>query len=291
MFDRISFVFGEGISALRRNGFMTFAAVSTVAVSLFLLGALGYSYLRAVEYAQSIPGKFDMRVYLVPGASSAAISDAAAKIRQIPGVATVAWIPRDKAWEKERHDDPEITAGLDNPYPDGFKITIKSLKDGDPVAKQLGEMPIIDPDPGVIYLKEEQHLIDDGLQVMRWLGLVVAGLLFITAGILIYNAIKLTITHRRREIRIMHLVGASHFTVRCPFLIEGTVQGVLGGIVSAWMLFGSQHVFQNFLMTLSSRTQLAAFPWFQATILLGGVGGVYGLLCSWLAITSTSGTQ
>lgn len=291
MLDRLSFVIGEAMVALRRNGFMTFAAVSTVAVSLFLLGALGYSYIRAVEYAKSIPGKFDMRVFLVPGTTPKAISETAAKVRLIPGVATVSWIPRDKAWEKEKRDDPANTMGLDNPYPDGLKVTIKSLKVGDSVAQQLRAMPVVDPDPGVIYLKEEQHLIDDGLQIMRWLGLVIASLLFITAGVLIFNAIKLTITHRRREIRIMQLVGASQFTVQCPFLIEGIMQGLLGGCVAAWMLYGAQNVFQNFLMTLSTKTHLAPFPWFQATMIMGAIGGAYGLLCSWLAISSTSGAQ
>jgi cell division transport system permease protein len=124
---------------------------------------------------------------------------------------------------------------------------------------------------------------------MRWLGLVIAGLLFVTAGVLIFNAIKLTITHRRREIRIMQLVGASYLTVRVPFLIEGLVQGLTGGAFAALMLYGAQHVFQNFLMTLSTKTHLVAFPWGQAILILGGVGAAYGLICSGLAIASTRG--
>ena len=252
---------------------------------------VGYSYLRAVDYARTIPGKFDMRVFLTPGTSATKISEAAAKIRQLPGVASCQLIPRDKAWAKEVREDPENTAGLENPYPDGFKITIRSLTDGDRVADELRAIPEIDPDPGVVYLKDEQHLIDDGLQVMRWLGLVIAGLLFITAGVLIFNAIKLTITHRRREIRIMQLVGASNFTVRVPFLIEGVVQGVLGGAFAALMLYGAQHVFQTFLMTLSTQARLSSFPSGQAVLILGGVGGAYGLICSGLAVASTRGSQ
>ena len=291
MLDRLSFVIGEAMIALRRNGFMTFAAISTVAVSLFLLGGLGYSYLRAVEYAQAIPGKFDMRVYLRPGTSAAKISETASQVRAFPGVASVAWIPKEKAWAKEVKDDPANTVGIENPYPDAFKITIKSLKDSDNVADKLRSLPVIDPDPGVVYLKDEQHLIDEGLQVMRWLGLFIAGLLFVTAGILIFNAIKLTITHRRREIRIMQLVGASRFTVRFPFLIEGTVQGILGGFIAAWMLAGGQQVFQKFLMDLDARVQVAAFPVLIAMAILGGVGGVYGLICSWLAVMAPNRSQ
>ena len=291
MLDRLSFGIGEAMIALRRNGFMTFAAISTVAVSLFLLGGLGYSYLRAVEYAQAIPGKFDMRVYLRPGTSAAKISETASQVRAFPGVASVAWIPKEKAWAKEVKDDPANTVGIENPYPDAFKITIKSLKDSDNVADKLRSLPVIDPDPGVVYLKDEQHLIDEGLQVMRWLGLFIAGLLFVTAGILIFNAIKLTITHRRREIRIMQLVGASRFTVRFPFLIEGTVQGILGGFIAAWMLAGGQQVFQKFLMDLDARVLVSAFPVLIAMAILGGVGGVYGLICSWLAVMAPNRSQ
>jgi len=286
MLDRIAFVIGEAGIALRRNGFMTFAAISTVAVSLFLLGGLGYSYMRAVEYANTIPGKFDMRVYLKPGTDSATISATASQIRGIPGVGSVFWIPKEKAWAKETHDDPQNTAGIENPYPDAFKITIKSLKVADSVADQVRQLPVVDPDPGVVYLKDEQHLIDQGLQVMRWLGIFIASLLFATAGILIFNAIKLTITHRQREIRIMQLVGASRFTIRMPFLIEGTVQGFTGGCIAAFMLFGAQHVFQNFLMTLDSQLHLVVFPTLLAVGVLGAAGGVYGLFCSWLAITA-----
>jgi len=291
MLDRIAFVFGEAMIALRRNGFMTFAAISTVAVSLFLLGGLGYAYMRAVDYAHAIPGKFDMRVYLRQGTDASAISGAAAKIRALPGVASVAWIPKEKAWAKEKKEDPANTIGIDNPYPDAFKITIKRLSDGDPVADQLRQMSVIDPDPGVVYLKDEQHLIDEGLKVMRWLGLFIASLLFFTAGVLIFNAIKLTITHRRREIRIMQLVGASTFTVKVPFLIEGTVQGILGGCISALMLYGAQNVFLKFLMDLDARVQISAFPTLFAMTILGSVGGAYGLLCSWLAVATPNRAQ
>jgi len=53
MFDRLEFLLTEAFVALRRNGLMTFAAVTTVAVSLFLIGGLGYTYLRIQGYADT----------------------------------------------------------------------------------------------------------------------------------------------------------------------------------------------------------------------------------------------
>ncbi|RYG41881.1 ABC transporter permease, partial [bacterium] len=64
MIDRLLFILGEALTALRRNLGMTFAAVSTVALSLFVLGGLGLAYLAVAGYARTLPGRFEMRAYL-----------------------------------------------------------------------------------------------------------------------------------------------------------------------------------------------------------------------------------
>ena len=85
MLDRFEFLVGEAMVALRRNGLMTFAAISTIAVSLFLLGGLGYAYLRIEEFARTLPSKFEMRVFLREGTNYAQITETATAIRQMPG--------------------------------------------------------------------------------------------------------------------------------------------------------------------------------------------------------------
>ena len=60
-------------------------------------------------------------------------------------------------------------------------------------------------------------------------GIVIA--LVLVTIFLIINTIKLTISARRREIGIMRLVGASNFTIKTPFIIEGMILGVLGSII------------------------------------------------------------
>jgi len=86
-------------------------------------------------------------------------------------------------------------------------------------------MPEVAPEGGVVYLKAEQNFLEKTLYFIRWLGLVFGGLLFLTGGILIYNAIHMAVLARRVEIRIMRLVGASQLTIRIPFLIEGLCKG------------------------------------------------------------------
>src|SRR4051812_8935517 len=120
MFNRIEFVISEAITALSRNRLMTLAAVTTVAVSLFLFGGMGYAYFRMARYAQTIPGKFRMLVYLRDEATRTDVKQVAAQVRAIPGVASVSWIPKDKAWEKWKQDHATgFTEGVDNPLPEG----------------------------------------------------------------------------------------------------------------------------------------------------------------------------
>ena len=89
LLDRISFVVGEALQNLRRHGFMTFSAIAVVAISLTIIGGLGYAYQSAVEYARTVPGRFDMYVLVRDGTNSNQIGQTAKAIREIQGVATV----------------------------------------------------------------------------------------------------------------------------------------------------------------------------------------------------------
>ncbi len=284
MLDRFEFLVSEAVAALRRNGLMTFAAVSTVAVSLFLLGGLGYVYWRVADYASTIPGKFEMRVFMKDDATQTEVQSTAASIRGISGVSAVFWIPKDKAWALEKEKNPENTEGLDNPYPEAFKVKVTDLSLSDGIAAQIKALPNVQPDKSVVYLQEEQNFVDQGLRLIRWLGTVFGGLLFLTGGILIYNAIRLTVESRRLEIRTMQLVGASRLMIRVPFLIEGVVQGCLGGILASLMVLAGNESVVRFINSMKGDAAVTPFPLGMMLGILCGVGAVYGLLCSSMAV-------
>lgn len=284
MLDRFEFLVSEAVAALRRNGLMTFAAVSTVAVSLFLLGGLGYVYWRIAGYAATIPGKFEMRVFMKDGASLAEVQSTAATIRAINGVSAVFWIPKDKAWALEKQRNPENTEGIDNPYPDAFKVKVTDLALSDGIASQIRALPTVQPERAVVYLQEEQNFVDQGMRLIRWLGSVFGGLLFLTGGVLIYNAIKLTIESRRLEIRTMQLVGASRFMIRVPFLIEGIVQGCLGGILASLMVLAGNESVVRFIGSMKGDASTVPFPLGLMLAILCSIGAVYGLICSMMAV-------
>ena len=63
---------------------------------------------------------------------------------------------------------------------------------------------------------------------VRYIGLALIVLLIFIAMVFINNTIRLAITARRREIAIMRLVGASNGFIRGPFIMEGTLESLIG---------------------------------------------------------------
>ena len=104
------------------------------------------------------------------------------------------------------------------------------------------------------------------------------------AGVLILTAIRLTVESRRVEIRIMRLVGASRIVVGLPFVLEGILQGAVGGALATAGLLASQRVVEAQLNELSMGVALAPFPTPLYLGALSAVGGGYGGLCSALAL-------
>ncbi|BBO22722.1 MAG: hypothetical protein AMXMBFR19_13540 [Chthonomonadaceae bacterium] len=285
MLDRIEFLLGETFVALRRNGLMTVAAVSTATVALFLIGGLGFLYLKLYEYANSIPSRFEMRAFFKTGTTYDEIRKTAEAARKIEGVALVQWIPRDKAWEKQRQQYPELTEGIENPLPDALKIKVDDLSKTESVAAAVSAIPTIETG-GVKYLDDLVRQLDDMMRMVRLLGLFLGGLSIITSGILISNAIQMTIHSRRREIKIMQLVGAAHRTIQIPLVLEGVVQGMVGGVLATLLLWASHGAIVRMLDQFSTVSEPGPFPLSAMFAVLLAAGGVCGFVFSGIAARS-----
>lgn len=291
MLDKIEFLISEAAKAFRRNGLMAFAAISTVAISLFLLGGLSYAYWRLSTYAQkTLPTQFTMQVYVKDGTTKPQITEMAQQIRAIPGVAEARYVPKDLAYKRflEENGIPDFEHEGDMvPIPDMFVIRLAEISDenASDVQSQLAALPTTARN-GVRYLVNEQRFVDQLLKLLRVLGTVIGGLLFSTAGILIYNAIRLTIVSRRLEIRVMQLVGASRFTIQVPFLTEGVVQGAIGGAVGALILYATHALLDQALIGYEAFGTLPPFPLYPVSGVLAVIGAAYGFFSSYLALSS-----
>ena len=288
MFDRITFILGEWLVSIRRNVGMVILGIITVSVCIFITGGLALTYLSILKFGQGLTDKFEIRVFLKDKTSEQQISSIARQIRAMDGVATVNWIPRDKAWQKFKVENPEKTKGLDNILPDAYKVVLKDLSKSDTVASSIQAMPDIEPD-GVKYLRNAQKQVEQSLRFLKWIGLVAGGLLALVSGVLIFTVVRLTAMSRRLELRIMSLVGATYTTIYTPLLLEGTFQGLLGGLLASLLLRLSYGQLQGSLGAYPYIGGLPAFPNNQVFLACSAAGAAYGLLCSILALVNLRG--
>ena len=282
MLDRIEFLLLEAFTSLRRNTWMTFSAVTTSAMALLLLGGLGLGYMKIMQFAASLPSKLEMRVMMQMDLPQEEVMQFGEKIRAIPEVAKVELIPRDDAWEEMRRAYPDVTEGMENVLPDAYKVTMEDVGKADLVASKVEAIPGQD---GVEYMRTEYNLIDQAVRLIRLIGAVLGGMMLLTSGVLIYNAIRLAILARSREIRIMQLVGASRSTIWTPLLIEGLIQGAMGGAIAATVLWPAFESVQSMAQSLAFlQEERSPFPAAMAYSSLILVGAIYGLLCSVIAV-------
>ena len=127
-------------------------------------------------------------------------------------------------------------AKLENPLPNAIIVTPGDPQDMAAIAEAARNLE------GVAKVKYKEQITDKLLTLARGIKIagVVSGLLMAAATLLIVSTtIRLTIYARRREIRIMQLVGATNWFIRLPFILEGGFHGVMGGAVSAVMVLAA----------------------------------------------------
>jgi cell division transport system permease protein len=213
---------------------MAFASISTIALSLGVLGAFVLAAMGANNFTTAQIGRFQIGVFMHNDADRKHTDKTAARIRKISGVSSVVVRDRDKEWREFKSLHPDInSAGLPTnvlPYAMDVKVT-------DPdrlpvIASRIRAMGGID---AVREGRETFGRVMAVAQVVKVVSFAGVIMLLITTAFIISNAIRLTLYARRREIRIMQLVGATNEFIRLPLVIEGIVFGIAGAIV-AWCL-------------------------------------------------------
>lgn len=213
---------------------MAFASISTVALSLGVLGAFVLAAMGANNFAARQMKEFEIAVFMTGKATQSQADASADRIRAMAGVENVVVKDRDREWAVFKRQHPDIeSAGLPlNPLPYALVVRLSDKSRTAAVAQEIRRMP------GVDRVQEARATLERVMavaRVVRVVGAAGAVMLLLTAVFIISNAIKLTLYARQREIRIMQLVGATNWFIRVPLVIEGVVFGAAGALV-AWVL-------------------------------------------------------
>lgn len=223
----------EGFKGTLRNGWMTFAAISAVTITLLLVGIFALVMFNVNEISQNVENDVEIQVFVTRTAEEANVEQLGQNIEQIPGVAEVTFSSKDDELENFRNqlgEDANAYSAVekDNPLHDRYIVKASDPLETEQVAEAVQSLENVDR---VTYGQDYIDKMFAFFNGIRIGGLVLIVGLTLMAMFLISNTIKMTIFSRRREIEIMRLVGAKNSFIRWPFFIEGLLLGVLGALI------------------------------------------------------------
>ena len=281
---QLVYVFREGFSGFRRAKLSMVAAITTICVSLLLLGMFSVLVVNANSVVQALRDKVEMEAFLSDAMAPVETSIVRDSIAQLEGVSEVRFVSKEQAaaiFKEEFGED--INKVLDfNPLPASVKIFLKDGYKNAKAAESLYEVvKKIKGVDDVIYRKSLLEMLDRGTTTFLWLVLGVGLFITISSVFLVANTIRLAIYAKRKIVQTMKLIGATKSFVRGPFILEGLVQGFIGGGLAAGILF---LVFGYLARWIS--TELADFvqvkPYYYGIIV--AVGCVLGFVGSAISI-------
>lgn len=201
------------------------------------------------------------------------------------------YVNTDQATEKFQNKFPDLKSIVENleekPFPASYEVTLveKDLSSTDIISfiNQMENHPGVED---IQYNREWIERMQSLSRLAKAIGFFLGGILILASFFIISNVIKLNVFSRRNEIEILKLVGGTNMFIRIPFLFEGIVLGILGGLLSLILLFVVIKFFPIYLgSSLGALGELINFRFLnfsQCLLLIGGCAliGFLGSLSS-----------
>ena len=293
MIARISYAFRETWASFKRNVTLTMAAVITSAVSLLLVGSTFLIQRAFDNLLTRWKGDVELIVYVRSDADPnqiQVIEDALNSQPAIIDVTKLRYLDQAESYAEAQKlfaGDPG-TLRLLTPenIPSQFKVV--PISQDSNLIRELGEQ--FRSLAGVREVAYSQDVFDVVARVSQFIRIATTAMsivLLVVAVGLIWNTIRTAMFARRREIEVMKLVGATNWFIRIPFMLEGLLQGLIGGVLSCLGLWGLNSAWSGAVADFND-TELAAlvvtdgYMRFVMIILLG-IGAIAGAVGSGIA--------
>jgi cell division transport system permease protein len=221
----------EALKSIKRNGWMTLAAVSAVAVTLLLVGSFIAILMNINKLATDVEEDVSVRVYIDLAADEEEQAQLEEELLALDNVEDIEFSSRDEELDTvigSYGEQFELFGGDDNPLRDVFIVSATEPEQTASVAEAAEVMTHV-ADVNYGGATADQLFVVMGQ--VRNVGSIIIFALIFTAVFLIQNTIRITIFSRRTEIEIMKLVGATNWFIRWPFLIEGALIGFIGALI------------------------------------------------------------
>ncbi len=280
----------QALQNIRDNLAVHVLGLGTMVSSLLIFGIFMLLYANVASWIHGWGNSLSFSVYLKDDISAYKRDKVDAFLRQLPGEKTLLYISK-----KDAMTDLKETLGGDadllrrlsgNPLPasyevffprtDGYGLNPEGIKSALTQLDGVTDVQCSDE-----WLRNFNQIMD----MVKSVFFVVGGLLCLCVIFIMTNTIKLTILHRKAEIEILKLVGATDWFIKIPFLLEGIIQGTLAGVLTLLILGGGYWFFATKEIQFFSANSLDfVFLSFTHMALLFLISVVLGVIGSLIAI-------
>ena len=244
----LAYFVSEALTSLWRSRLINALSIGTIGVSLFVLGA----FLALASNLSGVVDRWAQKVQVTFFLSDHATADERERllglIQSDPAVLSATFVGREEALQRFRALFRDLRTLPDdlgsNPFPASIEVTLKPDRQATGEVQRLAAA--YEQAPGV---EEAQYdlvwieRLSTAVRLVRGVGAFLGGILALAGVFTISNVIRLTVYARQDELDIMRLVGATRAYVKGPFVVEGMLQGGLGGLVAVGLLWLSVRVF------------------------------------------------
>ena len=268
----------EALTASRRAPLLSALGVITIAFSLFAFGLFALVAINIRKALDQVEERVEVRAFLGDSADIEQVAAAMKDIGEFPEVSRVDYVSQEQALERARKEMGEFAdvfeAGV---LPASIEVHLRPGQRSPAMVKMVADKI------------KTYHFVDDvrygeewveKLYKMRNIATVAGialGVAFAAVAVIIIGAtIRMTVLARAKEIAIMRLVGATDMFIRLPFLLDGLVKGVLGGLLALLLVWVSNRVVNEyFIQTIFFDREMMFVG-----VVGGAMMGVFGSLVS-----------
>lgn len=298
---KVKRILKAGFISFWRNGFVSLSSILIMTVTLSVIGILIFGNAVLDTSLVSLKNKVDINVYFLTKAPESDILELKAAIESLPEVKEVEYISRDQALEnfKKRHENDNLTLQAieelgENPLNAMLNVRAKEISQYESIAKFLEGNNALSKDGVQIVDKVNYNRNKTAIETLgrvtsgaQSLGFAIVIIFSLLSVIITFNTIRLIIYNSREEISVMRLVGASTRYIRGPFVVSGTMYGVIAGIVTLILFYPLLLWLDPKMVNFFSGFSLMGYyfsNFFQIFFIIFGTGTILGAVLSYLAV-------
>ena len=277
----------DAFKSVIRNFSLSLASISCITITLIIVSIAIIASFNVQNFTSEIEKDMTIVVFLDNEAEEEDAEEVERQIKNIDNVSEYTFQTKQEV-KKMMQDESEVfNAVLENfdeessPLKDTFQVKVKDIELIKETAQEIENLEFVS------VVRYGEGMVDKMVTAFESIEKVTYGVviaLILVTLFLIINTIKLTISARKKEIGIMRLVGASNFTIKTPFIVEGMILGLFGSIIPIIITtYGYMAFYNHFDGYLYSELIKLILPEpfiYQVSLIVLGVGILVGMIGS-----------